>query len=93
MEEVQRANRKLEEKLIEVEEEKMIILDKKMTYELKVADIDDKYKRKKEKCLTMSKNFKKYIVKKDMLLNYTLGAIVILVVIIIAMYASCSCTR
>ena len=90
MEEVQRANRKLEEKLIKVEEEKMILQDKKMTNELKVADIDDKYKRKKKKCLTMSKNFKKYVVKKEMLLNYALGAIVILV---IAMSAISSCTR
>ena len=93
LEEVQRANRKLEEKLIKVEEEKMILQYKKMTNELKLADVDDKYKRKKEKCLTISKNFKKYVVKKEMHLNYALGAIVILVINIIAMYAISSCTR
>ena len=93
LEEVQRANRKLEEKLIKVEEKKMILQDKKMANELKLADVDDKYKCKKEKCLTMSKNFKKYVVKKEMHLNYAFGAIVILVIIIIAMYASCSSIR
>ena len=97
LEEVQRANQMLKEKLIKVEEEnkkieeeKMILQDKKMTNELKVADVADKYKHKKEKCLTMSKNFKKYVAKKEMHFNYALGAIVI---IIIATYASCSCTR
>ena len=44
--------------MIKVEEEKMILQDKKMTNELKLADVDDKYKRKKEKCLTILKNFK-----------------------------------
>ena len=90
LKEVQSANQKFEE-LIKIEEEKMILQDKKMTNELKLADVDDKYKRKKEKCLIMPKNFKKYVVKKKMHLNYALGGIVILVIIIIAMYASASC--
>ena len=93
LEEVQRANQMLKEKLIKVEEEKMILQNKKMTNELKLADVDDKYKHNKEKCLTISKNFKKYVVKNEMHFNYALGAIVILVIIIIAMHTSSSCSR
>ena len=100
LDEVQRINWKLEEKLMKVQEEnkkieqeKMILEAKKMTMELQLADVADKYKCKTDENRTRMKNMKKYVIEKDMHLNYALGAIVILIIIIIAMYAISSCTR
>ena len=93
LEEVQDTNRKLEEKMKKVEEENKKIQQEKMSMELHLADVVDDYKCKTDATRTKMKKIKKCVVEKEMHLHYALGAIVILVIIIVDMYAIYLCTR
>ena len=76
-----------------LQEEKDTTEEEKNDLDLRLADIVDDYKMKTDATRVKMKKNKKYVIEKEMCLHYTLRAIVILVVTILAMYGLSMCTR
>ena len=83
----------IQEEKIRIEKEKKRIEEEKMNMELHLTDIIDDYKIKMDASWTKMNKIEKHAIEKEMHLHYAFGAIVNLVIIIVAIYFISLSTR